>query len=107
MERAGKMQITHENGIDKIARIKSYGQIKIFTEIRANFLCIFALSFNKLEGPLRMLGFVPIFFGSSPVVTEWDKIVPEIIHTTLVFLGHPNGVQYLKILPPEFFLHAH
>ena len=50
-----------ETELKKLQRFKSYGQIKIFTEIRANFLCIFALSFNKLEGPLRMLGFVSIF----------------------------------------------
>ena len=58
MERAGKIQITHENGIEKLQRFKSYGQIKIFTEIRAKFLCNFPQNFNELEGPLRMLGFV-------------------------------------------------
>ena len=41
-----------------------------------------------------MLGFVSIFFGSSPAATEWDKIIAEIIHTTFVFLGHPN-IEYI------------
>ena len=84
------MQITHENGIEKPATVQSCGQIKIYTEIRANFLCILAQNF-KFEGPFRMLGFVSnFFFGSSLVATEWDKIVAEIIHTTFVFLRHPN-----------------
>ena len=30
------------------------------------------------------------FFGSSPTLMEWDKIVAEIISATFVFLGHPN-----------------
>ena len=51
----------------------------------------FARNFNQLEGPLRMLRFVSNFFGSSPIATEWDKIVAEIINTTFVFLGHPRG----------------
>ena len=34
---------------------KSYGQIKIDTEIRAILLSILAQIFHKLEGPLRML----------------------------------------------------
>ena len=53
--------------LKKLQRLKSYGQIKIHTEIRAYFLCIMAQNFNELEGPLSMLGFVSIFFGSSPV----------------------------------------
>ena len=53
-----------------------------------------AQNFNELEGPLRMLGFVSIFFGSSPAATEWDKIIAEIIHTTFVFLGHPLRVGF-------------
>ena len=68
MERSGKMQITHENIIEKLQRLKSYGRIKIYTEIRANFLFIMAQHFNELEGPLRMVGFVS-FFGSSLIAT--------------------------------------
>ena len=30
------------------------------------------------------------FFGSSPTLIEWDKLVAEIIDTTFVFMGHPN-----------------
>ena len=41
--------------LKKLQRLKSYRQIKIYTEIRANFLCILAQNFNKLEGPLRVL----------------------------------------------------
>ena len=40
----------------------------------------------SIERPCRMLGFVTIrFFGSSSIVMEWDKKVPEIIFTTFVF----------------------
>ena len=36
------------------------------------FLSILGQYFNWLEEPLRMLGIVAIFFGSSPMVIEWD-----------------------------------
>ena len=84
--------------LKKLQRFKSYGQIKIYTEIRAIFLCIMAQNFNELEGPLRMLRFVSIFFGSSPIATEWDKIVAEIIHTTFVFLRHPNVIFFSSVM---------
>ena len=48
--------------LKKLQRFKSYGQIKIYTEIRAIFLCILARNFNELEGPLRMIRFVSNFF---------------------------------------------
>ena len=48
--------------LKKLQRFKSYGQIKIYTEIRAIFLCILARNFNELGGPLRMLRFVSNFF---------------------------------------------
>ena len=48
--------------LKKLQRFKSYGQKKIYTEIRAIFLCILARNFNELEGPLRMLRFVSNFF---------------------------------------------
>ena len=44
--------------LKKLQQFKSYGQIKIYTEIRAIFLCILAQNLNELLGPLRMLGFV-------------------------------------------------
>ena len=62
MERSGKMQITHENGIEKTATVQKLWPKKIYTEIRAIFLCILAKNFNELEGPLRMLRFVSNFF---------------------------------------------
>ena len=46
--------------LKNLQRFKSCGQIKIYTEIRANFLCILAQNF-KFEGPFRMLGFVSNF----------------------------------------------
>ena len=52
MERSGKMQITHENKIEKAATVKSYRQNKIYTEIRANFVKLhsdFELNLNKLH----------------------------------------------------------
>ena len=41
--------------LKKLQQLKSYGQIKIFNEIRAIFLCILTKNFNALEGPLKML----------------------------------------------------
>ena len=43
-----------------------------------------------LWDPLGCLDLSQKFFGSSPTVVEWDKIVAEIINTTFVFLGHPT-----------------
>ena len=54
--------------LKKLQRLKSYGQIKIYTEIRANFLCISAQNSNEFEGPLRMLQFVSNSF--SRIYTE-------------------------------------
>ena len=42
--------------LKKLTLFKTYGQIKIDTEIRGIFLCILAQIFNELEGPLRILG---------------------------------------------------
>ena len=52
----------------------------------------------SLWDPLGCSDLSQIFFGSSPVATEWDKIVAEIIHTTFVFLRHPNCSAKLKNL---------
>ena len=46
---------------------------------------------TSLRDPLGCSDLSQIFFGSSLIATEWDKIVAEIIHTTFVFLGHPSG----------------
>ena len=45
---------------------------------------------TSLRDPLGCSDLSQIFFGSSPIATEWDKIVAEIIHTTFVFLRHPK-----------------
>ena len=47
---------------------------------------------TTLRDPLGCSDLSQIFFGSSPIATDWDKIVAEIIHTTFVFLRHPKGV---------------
>ena len=47
--------------LKKLHRFKSYCQIKIYSEIRAIFLCILAQNFTELEGPFRMLVFVSNF----------------------------------------------
>ena len=44
----------------------------------------------SLRDPLGRSDLSQFFFGSSPIATEWDKIVAEIIHTTFVFLRHPT-----------------
>ena len=45
---------------------------------------------TSFRDPLGCSDLSQIFFGSSPVATDWDKTVAEIIHTTFVFLGHPT-----------------
>ena len=45
---------------------------------------------TSLWDPLGCSDLSQIFFGSSPVATNLDKTVAEIIHTTFVFLGHPT-----------------
>ena len=45
---------------------------------------------TSLWDPLGCSDLSQIFFGSSPVATDWDKTVAEIIHTIFVFLGHPT-----------------
>ena len=67
-------------------------QIKIFTEIRAIFL--FDPKFQRAWYSDLFL----IFFGSSPVATEWDKIVAEIIHKTFVFLEHPTPRGWQRVI---------
>ena len=47
------------------------------------------LLLTGLWDPLGCYDLSQFFFGSSPTATEWDKIVTEIIHKTLVFLRHP------------------
>ena len=54
---------------------KSYGRNKKYLRYSGHFHCIFVQYFNWLEGPLRMLGSVLNFFGSSAVVIEWVKML--------------------------------
>ena len=43
----------------------------------------------SLRDPLGYLDLSENLFGSSPVATQWDKIVAEIFHTNFVMgLGH-------------------
>ena len=48
--------------LKKLQQFKSYGQIKIYDEIRTYFPSILAQNFNELVGHLRLLGFVSNFF---------------------------------------------
>ena len=50
MERSGKCRSPMKTELKKLQRLKSYSQIKIYTEIRANFLCIMALKFQQAWG---------------------------------------------------------
>ena len=45
---------------------------------------------TSLWDPLGFSDLSQSFFGSSPVATDWDKTVAEIVHITFVFLGHPR-----------------
>ena len=54
----------------------------------------------SLRDPLGYLDLSENLFGSSPVATQWDKIVAEIFHTTFVFLGHPDTTNIKKIMTP-------
>ena len=73
--------VTHETELKKLQQLKSYGQIKIFSKIRAIFFCILTQNFNELEGPLRMIGFVLIYFvinGQYQIIVrtpDFDKNV--------------------------------
>ena len=66
----------------------------------SNFLAIFFVFWANISAglgdPLGCSDLSQIFFGSSPIATEWDKIVAKIIHTTFVFLRHPKGVGGAK-----------
>ena len=49
------------------------------------------------------------FYGSSPTVIEWDKIVTEIIITTIFFFRHPtpSSVSPRKTLTAARSRHNH
>ena len=48
---------------------------------------------TNLRAPLGCSDLFQKNFGSSPIATEWDRIVAKIIHTAFVFLGHPRCCQ--------------
>ena len=58
----------------------------------------------SLWDPLGCSDLSQILFGSSPIATDWDKTVAEIIHTTFVFLGHPKEGGLKKIIAQVIFL---
>ena len=61
-----------------------------FTPKREPFSFVFWHNIStSLMDQLGCLDLPQFVVGSSPVASEWDKIVAEIIHTTFVFLGHP------------------
>ena len=62
------------------------------TQIFCLFLAIIS---TGLGDPLGCSDLSQFFFGSSPTIIEWNKIVTEIITTFFVFLRHPIfGVQW-------------
>ena len=64
---------------------------KNFSDFMAISFVFWANISTGLWDPLGCSDLSQIFFGSSPIGIEWDKIVAEIIITTFVFLGHPRG----------------
>ena len=56
---------------------------------------------TSLRDPLGCSDLSQIFFGSSLIATEWDKIVAEIIHKTFVFLRHPNDMTCPDLTYPD------
>ena len=62
---------------------------KIFTLKLGPFSFVFWPEIStSLRDPLGCSDLSQIFLVQN--ATEWDKIVAEIIYTTLVFLGHPS-----------------
>ena len=61
---------------------------------------------TSLRDPLGCSNLSQIFFGSSLIATEWDKIVAEIIHKTFVFLRHPSVHMYYAQGPDQFSIHS-
>ena len=76
--------------LKKLQRFKSYGQIKYTLKSGPFSFVLWPEISTSLRDPLGCSDLSQIFFGSSPIATEWDRIVAKIIHTTFVFLGHPR-----------------
>ena len=73
--------------------VKVMAKTKKFSDFLAISFVFWANISTGLWDPLGCSDLSQIFFGSSPIATEWDKIVAEIIHTTFVFLRHPNDLR--------------
>ena len=80
--------VNWSNGFKVMAKTKNFSD---FMAIRFVF---WANISTGLWDPLGCSDLSQIFFGSSLIATEWDKIVAEIIHKTFVFLRHPNAFPY-------------
>ena len=78
-----KRFVNWSNGLKVMAKTK-----KISDFLAISFVFWAKIS-TGLWDPLGCLDLSQNFFGSSPTVVEWDKIVAEIINTTFVFMGHP------------------
>ena len=80
---------------------KSYGQIEIDTEFRANLHSILVQIFNEREGTLRMLRIGWIFFCAYIIINEWDKCVAEKFSGYFpfiknVFIDFPRNIYHKK-----------
>ena len=78
-----KWFVNWSNGLKVIAKRKK------ISDFMAISFVFWAKTSTGLWDPLGCLD-LPHFFGSSPTLMEWDKIIAEIINATFVFLGHPN-----------------
>ena len=72
--------------LKKLQRFKSYGQKKFTLKLGPFSFVFWPEISTSLRDPLGCSDLSQIFFGSSLIATEWDKIVAEIIHKTFVFL---------------------
>ena len=80
--------VNWSNGVKVMAKTKN------FSDFMAISFVFWANISTGLWDPLGCSDLSQIFFGSSPIGIEWDKIVAEIIITTFVFLRHPRGTRY-------------
>ena len=76
--------------LKKLQRFKSYGQKKFTLKLGPFSFVFWPEISTSLRDPLGCSDLSQIFFGSSLIATEWDKIVAEIIHKTFLFLRHPT-----------------
>ena len=76
--------VNWSNGVKVMAKTKN------FSDFMAICFVFWANISTGLWDPLGCSDLSQIFFGSSPIGIEWDKIVAEIIITTFVFFRHPT-----------------